>query len=402
MARWPHQRLRRPLALASAALVIGLAPAITAPRALAQPAPPPPLTPTTAVAPIRGVWMTLNDMPTLRDRGRMQAAVRQLADLGFNTLYVVAWNGATAYYPSSVTRNRGLQGFEFRGLQGQEVLAELIAAGQQLGLRVIPWFEFGFMAPPSSDLATKHPQWLSRQRDGSTTSLSAAGEVVWLNPFHPEVQALITELVLELVSLPGADGVQFDDHMSLPSSFGYDPFTVALYRKDTGGLPPADPQDPAWVQWRADRLSAFLVQLRQAIRSANPRAVVSLSPNYADFAYKLQLQDWRTWVARRAVDEVVVQLYRPDLESFMPQLNRPELLQTARQVPTAIGIMSGQRNRPVSLDLIASQVRATRQRGLGVAFFYFETLWQQTPEPPEQRQNALREMLMAPIPPDGS
>jgi uncharacterized lipoprotein YddW (UPF0748 family) len=346
--------------------------------------------------------MTLNDMPTLRDRGRMQAAVRQLADLGFNTLYVVAWNGATAYYPSSVTRERGLQGFEFRGLQGQEVLAELIAAGQQLGLRVIPWFEFGFMAPPSSDLATKHPQWLSRQRDGSTTSLSAAGEVVWLNPFHPEVQALITELVLELVSLPGADGVQFDDHMSLPSSFGYDPFTVALYRKDTGRVPPADPQDPAWVQWRADRLSAFLVQLRQAIRSANPRAVVSLSPNYADFAYKLQLQDWRTWVARRAVDEVVVQLYRPDLESFVPQINRPELLQTAGQVPTAIGIMSGQRNRPVSLDLIASQVRATRQRGLGVAFFYFETLWQQTPEPPEQRQNALREMLMAPIPLDGS
>jgi uncharacterized lipoprotein YddW (UPF0748 family) len=28
-------------------------------------------------------------MPVLRDRGRMQAAVHQLTDLGFNRLYVV-------------------------------------------------------------------------------------------------------------------------------------------------------------------------------------------------------------------------------------------------------------------------------------------------------------------------
>jgi uncharacterized lipoprotein YddW (UPF0748 family) len=35
--------------------------------------------------------------------------------------------------------------------------------------------------------------------------------------------------------------------MSLPRDFGYDPFTVELYRKDTGKAPPANPDDPAWV-----------------------------------------------------------------------------------------------------------------------------------------------------------
>ena len=40
---------------------------------------------------LRGVWFTANDMPVLRDRGRMQAAVNQLADLGFNRLFVVVW-----------------------------------------------------------------------------------------------------------------------------------------------------------------------------------------------------------------------------------------------------------------------------------------------------------------------
>lgn len=397
MAGWPLQRLRRLAPLASSVLLAAAVNGAWLP-VTAQPPLPPPATPVAVrpAAPIRGVWMTLNDMATLRDRSRMQAAVRQLADLGFNTIYAVAWNGGYAYYPSSVTRDRGIQPFEFRGLQGQEVLAELISAGQQQGLRVIPWFEFGFMAPPSSELALKHPQWLTRRRDGGTTSVSAAGEVVWLNPFRPEVQQLITELVVELVRLPGADGVQFDDHMSLPSDFGYDAWTTALYRRDTGRLPPADPQDPAWVKWRADRISAFLVQLRQAVRLANPRAVVSVSPNYYAFAYKLQLQDWRAWVARKAVDEVVVQIYRPDLESFVAQVNRPELIQTASQLPTAIGIMSGQRGRPVPLPLIEAQVGAARQRGMGVAFFYFESLWQQAPEPPEQRQSVLRSLLAIP------
>jgi len=35
---------------------------------------------------LRGVWLTANDMPTLRDRERMQATVAQLAALNFNTL----------------------------------------------------------------------------------------------------------------------------------------------------------------------------------------------------------------------------------------------------------------------------------------------------------------------------
>ncbi len=35
---------------------------------------------------LRGVGFTANDMPVLRDRGRMQTAVNQLADLVFNQL----------------------------------------------------------------------------------------------------------------------------------------------------------------------------------------------------------------------------------------------------------------------------------------------------------------------------
>jgi len=349
-------------------------------------------------AEIRGVWITANDMGVLRDRERMRTTTAQLADLQFNTLYPVVWNGGHAYYPSQVSEQRGLQSFTYRGLQGQDILAELVAAAHGRGLLVIPWFEFGLMVPVDADLARQHPDWLTRQRDGRLTSMGVAGDVAWLNPFRPEVQQLITELVLEIVSQYDVDGIQFDDHMSLPREFGYDPFTMALYRKQTGKTAPADPQDGAWVKWRADRLSDFMETLHRAIKASKPGVVVSVAPNYYDFAYKLQLQDWLAWVRRGSVDEVVVQLYRPDVDSFQAQLSRPEFQQIKGKVATAIGILTGQRRNPVPLPLIQGQVQAARAQGHGLVFFYLESLWALGTEPQEERQAALRQMFADPAP----
>jgi uncharacterized lipoprotein YddW (UPF0748 family) len=336
------------------------------------------------------VWFTLNDMGTLRDQPKLEEAVRSLRRLGFTTLYPVVWNGGYAYYAGTVTQKRQLQTFTLRGLQGQDPLAELIRLAQAQGMQVLPWFEFGFMAPPSSELATRHPQWLTSQRDGTTTFMSAAGEVVWLNPFRPEVQQLLMDLMVEVVSLYDVDGVQFDDHFSLPRTFGYDPYTRALHRRETGREVPADPNDPAWVRWRADKLTAFVRRLRSALRERNPSLIFSLSPNYADFAYKLQLQDWRAWVRAGLVDEVVVQLYRPDLPSFAAELSRPEFQE--RRVPMAVALMAGQRLRPTDQLLLQGKVAAVRQRGLGVAFFHYAPLWEATPDP-SGRLRGLQELL---------
>ena len=390
-------------------LALALAPLLSPPgvrgaelarsTAITNPSPAPAGSPTGAAAiraEIRGVWLTANDMAILRDRPRMQAAVAQLAQLNFNTLYPVVWNGSLAYYPSAVMERRNLQSFRFQGLQQQDILAELIAEGHRQGLLVIPWFEFGFMVPPDSPLAQRHPDWLSQKRDGGLTSVSAAGEVAWLNPFHPEVQQLISDLVLEIVDGYDGDGVQFDDHMSLPNSFGYDPFTTALYRRETGQPPPANPQDGAWVKWRADKISAFMAQLHAAMDQRRPGSILSVSPNYYDFAYKLQLQDWLSWVRQGIADEVLIQLYRPDLTSFSAELERPEVQQIRTSTAAGIGVMSGQRQRPVAMELIEAQVQAVRERGLGVAFFYFESLWSLGSEPAEERQASLARLFSQP------
>ncbi len=348
-----------------------------------------------AVQEIRGVWLTNNDFDILSDRAKLQDAITQLRRLNFNTIYPVVWNDGYPKYPSAVAKQAGIP-FFFKGKEGHDIIADIVTQARRQGVLAIPWFEFGFMAPLTSELASNHPDWLTQKQDGTQTSITAAGEVAWLNPFHPEVQKFITDLVMEIITQYDADGIQFDDHMSLPVDFGYDKYTINLYTQETGSPPPPNPHAQAWKQWRADKITAFMIQLNQAVKARKPNAIFSVSPNYYDFAYKYQLQDWLNWVRLGVVDELVVQLYRNDLDSFYSKLTSPELLETQQLIPTGIGIMAGLRNRPVSMQQIQSQVRAAKQRGLGATFFYYESLWDYAPEPVEQRQAGFLELFANP------
>ena len=357
--------------------------------------------PTSAIAQqpfqeIRGVWMTANDTDILVDRPKLQDAVKQLARLNFNTIYPVVWNSGYVLYESAVAQRTDIQPFVRKGLQGQDPLADLVVQAHDRGLLVIPWFEFGFMTPPTSELAMNHPDWITQRRDGSQTWVGAAGEVVWLNPFHPEVQQFITDLVLEVLTQYPVDGIQFDDHTSLPNQFGYDSYTIALYKQETQKDPPANLEDPAWMRWRADKITAFMTQLNQAVKQTKPNAIFSVSPNPYITAYNTYLQDWPAWVRQGIVDELIVQVYRPNLQSFTEQISRPEIQEAQQKIPTGVGILTGLRNKPVPMQFIQAKVRAARDRGLGVSFFFYESLWNYAPESVAQRQSAFQSLFSSP------
>jgi uncharacterized lipoprotein YddW (UPF0748 family) len=344
---------------------------------------------------IRGVWLTTNDLNILRDSSRVQSAMAELSQLNFNTVYPVVWNSGYALYPSVIAQRAGIP-YIHRGTEGHDILADVIDQAHRQGLLAIPWFEFGFMAPPSSELVMAHPDWLTQRQDGSQTSGSAAGEVVWLNPFKPEVQQFINSLVAEIAVRYDIDGIQFDDHTALPSDFGYDPYTLALYQQETEQPVPSNPRDPAWMRWRADKITDFVAQLNQTVKQHRPQAIFSVSPNPYDTAYNSFLQDWVGWINRGLVDELLVQVYRWDMNSFTEQILRPEIQMAQTQIPVGIGIMTGLRNRPMPMSMIQSQVMRATAQGLGVAFFYYESLWHDAPEPVEERQAHFRDLFSVP------
>ena len=347
---------------------------------------------------IRGVWLTSNDFTMFSDRKQLGEALQQLKQLNFNTIYPVVWNSGYVMFPSTVAKEAGIQPFVYRGNEGQDIVADIIAQAHKNDLLVMPWFEYGFMAPPTSELAIAHPDWLTQELDGTKTSITGGGEVAWLNPFHPEVQKFLTELVLESVSNYDLDGIQFDDHTSLPKTFGYDRYTLDLYRKETKKNAPADPNDVNWVRWRANKLTAFMANLNKAVKQRKPNVVFSVSPNYYEFAYKQQLQDWLGWVRQNIVDELIVQVYRTDLDDFRAQVNRPEIAEVQNKVSTAIAILSGLRNSNVPMSRVYSQVTTAQERGLGISFFYYKSLWGYGPESVADRQKEIQYLFRSPAP----
>ena len=383
----------------------------------------------TQAAEIRGVWITNVASGVLFMPWALNRALRQLVQLNFNTIYPVVWNRGRTFYPSKVatkvigySEDSTLTIFRW----GQDVLAETLTLAHSQGLRVIPWFEYGFMAPVNSALVKRHPDWVTTTSDRTknlpkelfaldfkdllpdSTELSPLEKLqynfsvnnVWLNPIYPDVQNFLLNLILEVVKNYDLDGIQLDDRFAMPVELGYDPFTVRLYQQEhQGKSPPSNPRESEWMRWRADKLTAFMARIYQAVKAVKPNCIVSVSSNPKNFAYKLYLQDWQTWVEKGIVDEVILQLYRSDLDKFKQELEKPAVKFARSKVPVGIGILSGTWQNPVAIAQIKEQVQETRDRGFdGVSFFYWDSLWTyMTPDSPQERRLAFQELFPTPV-----
>ncbi|MGK7927249.1 MAG: family 10 glycosylhydrolase [Spirulina sp.] len=346
---------------------------------------------------LRGVWLTNIDSDVLFSRQNLETAISRLHELNFNTLYPTVWNGGYSLYPSQIMQQEiGRDRDPEPGLQDRDMLAEAIAIGHAKNMKVTPWFEFGFMLPADSEIARKHPNWLTQRIDGDKIWLEGGvRERVWLNPLHPEVQKFITDLIVEIVSNYDIDGIQVDDHFGYPSDFGYDDYTVKLYRQEHGGYFPANNyQDLEWIRWRADQITDYMKSLFFAIKAVKNNVIVSVSPNPQEFSLESYLLDWQTWERMGLIEELIVQLYRSDFDKFRQDLSHFSIQQAKTHIPVGIGILTGLRQRFVPFDRIQKQVSAVRRNHLaGVSFFFYESLWNYTDESRSRRQQDFQRLF---------
>jgi uncharacterized lipoprotein YddW (UPF0748 family) len=360
---------------------------------------PAPIVKTTVSQELRGTWMTHLGVSLMYYSTRLDETIADLAKHQINTLYPAIWNhGHTLFASQVVPRVGGRKRNPWVNLPipFSDPVAGLVAQTQRQHLRLIPWLEYGLMIPINADIIKHHPDWLTQQHNHQISDTPAARSPTrqhfphplkslkqailgqgqgWLNPFHPEVQKFITDLIVEVVTRYPVDGIQLDDHFSLPIAYGYDPYTIGLYQAEhRGQSPPADPANPEWMRWRADHLTELMAKIHTAVKAARPTAIVSLSPNAPDYAYRTSLQDWSQWVKLGLLDEVIVQLYRPNLAALQTELDRPNLKALAQTVPLSIGLYTGPFNQAKPAQRLAQEVQAVRSAGYaGTSFFSWET-----------------------------
>jgi len=326
--------------------------------------------------PVRGVWLTNVDSDALASRENIRAAVNLCAELGFNTIFTVVWNRSVTLYPSAVMQS--LTGVSIDPkFAGRDPLRELIEEAKPRGIKVIAWFEFGFSCSydqaDGGVIIRKKPHWAACASNGKIVSKN---KFQWMNGFHPEVQEFMMSLLKEVVQRYDVDGIQGDDRLpALPSEAGYDDYTAALYKAETGSAPPTYHKDYAWVQWRAEKMNALMKRIHTELKALNPALIISMSPSIYPWSVEEYLQDWVTWVREGWVDMVCPQVYRYDIAKYRKELDAIVQRQVRKEDVSKLapGVLLKVGSYYAPEEFLRQMIAANRSAGLqGEVMFFFE------------------------------
>ena len=326
----------------------------------------------------RGVWIPSTDCKVLTSKQRIADAMDFLADTGFNTVFPVVWNRGFTAYPSQIMREQFGVEIDSR-YQGRDPLAELIVEAHKVGLKVIPWFEYGFVSSYNLNgghLLAKKPGWAAHDCNGN---LLKKNNFEWLNSLDAEVQDFLLGLMLEVAKNYPVNGVQGDDRIGLPVEGGYDEKTVKRYRAECGREPPSQCRERHWLHWRADIITEFVARLHRELKAINPDLLLSMSPSPYEWGLVEYLQDSQAWVDQKLVDLLHPQFYRRDFNGYKQLVDRliGEQLKGDRLDCISPGILLANRGSNYSMnpEVLLEVIAYNRCRGIpGEVLFFYEGL----------------------------
>jgi uncharacterized lipoprotein YddW (UPF0748 family) len=327
---------------------------------------------------IRGVWLTNVDSQVLDSKENIVEAVKLCSDLKINTICVVTWNKAMTSFPSKVAKSVTGYLIDPRW-DGRDPLKELIEEAHKHNIKVIAWFEFGFSSSYNENggiILKNKPDWAAKDSQGK---LVKKNNFEWMNGFHPEVQQFLLDLIMEVVKNYDIDGIQGDDRLpAMPSTAGYDKYTVDLYKKTHKGKnPPKNYKDNEWIQWRCDILNNFMKRIYTEVKKYNPKVLVTMAPSIYPWAKEEYFQDWPTWVKNGWVDFISPQLYRDNIQAYQMVLKEivQEQIDDENLNKFFPGLLIKVGNKYPSDDLVREMIEFNRKMGVnGEVFFFYEGL----------------------------
>lgn len=332
---------------------------------------PPPAWDTNA---LRGVWVTTAASTALDSKENIKSCVQTCKAAGINNIFMVVYNNARTIYPSSIMNN--LIGIPIaERFAGRDPLKEMIEEAHANNIKVHAWFEYGFSSSYSANggpIIAAKPNWAAKDVNGQ---LVVKNGFDWLNGFDPEVQSFILNLFKEVVNNYDVDGVQGDDRLpALPSTAGYDNYTINLYKAEhSGNEPPSDYKDASWIDWRTDKLNKFMKQLYTEIKKIKPSVQVTVSPSPFPWGKTEYLQDWPTWVDSGWVDAVIPQCYRYDLSSYAATLAQQKSYYKNSSVSFYPGMLLQSGTYTASDSYLTQMIQENRKDGFkGEVFFFYE------------------------------
>ncbi len=349
---------------------------------------------------VRAVWIPDPSHTTaLRTYQNVLSTVALLDELNINAVYVATWARNQTAYDSQVLLNNSTYANKaegnlytsYKAVYNSPVssptgdpIKDLIVEAHKKNIKVIFWFEYGFMASSgattaqNSKIYEKHPQWIGKANDGTIANYNKTD--YYFNAYNPEVQEFLLTLIEEAMTLyPDVDGIQGDDRMpAMPRNSGYEEYTVDKYKTEHGGqLPPQDINNAAWVSWRLNILNKFGKTLYDRIKAKKSTALVCFSPNPYPWSEQNLMQQWPAWIEAGIVDILSVQAYRNDAESYNATVKQAKDYVTAKTSKNILnpGMILKNGSVVMTEKLLIEQLDVNRTLGTnGEAFFFIDGL----------------------------
>ena len=325
---------------------------------------------------MRAVWLTNVDSDVLLTDVKIAEAMDYLASINVNVVFPVVWNKGYPLFPSEVMDDYfGIT--IWPNVEGRDPLERVLIEAHRNGIEVIPWFEFGFATSYSQNgghILAAYPDWALKNNQGN---LVVKNGFDWMSGIHPEVQEFMTKLMLEVIDNYDVDGVQGDDRLpAMPVEGGYEEYTVNLYKSEhNGASPPTNISDPDWKRWRADKLKDFFQNLRDSVKSRSEHLELSVSPSPYPWGYDNYLQDSKSWVQDGIPDNVIPQLYRQNLSSYITELNIAISHVPNDKDKLFAGVLAKAGGYVVSPSLLLGSIQANRDKDvMGESLFFYEAL----------------------------
>lgn len=269
------------------------------------------------------MWVTRWDYQTAADCKKI---AENCSAIGVDTILFQVRGNATAFYRSSF--EPWAEQFDFKD-PGFDPLAVMIEEAHARNLRLVAWVNvvpawYGLVAPKDPNhVYNKHPEWMWYDQKGKRQALSEKFYVS-VNPCLPEVRAYLVDVIGEIVTRYGVDGLHLD-YMRFPNEspatptgsgidYPRDAKTLALYSKATGKTPDADAA--GWDRWRTDQVTELVRQIKKRVETLKPGLELSSAVGAKRENAMTHFQDAYTWLARDLVDTVYPMNYSADAKVF--------------------------------------------------------------------------------------
>ena len=230
-------------------------------------------------------------------------------------------------------------------------IAHQVAKAESMGIEIHPsiaCWPFGAGHPERSPIFKEHPEWCVWKKDAKKpirTILSWA---------HPGARTFRADHIAAQVKAQGVQGVMLDYIRYLGTDYGYDPIIVTGFFEKYGINPLDLPQDDLrWMQYRADFVTKFIVELRHKLALTLPDRHVEISVYLSGddptpgIYLTGAMQDWKTWAKMGIVDKLHVAWYTRDLDQIYTAVRRVrEAVPDRVKINSFIACYGGNLNTP--------------------------------------------------------